>query len=71
MSRKKHAKKEIEAALVYAESKGWKIEEAGKSAHVGDVYTVPIMTTSVVAESFVSRVSGALREMKVAMLGKS
>lgn len=33
MSRKKHSKKEIEAALAHAESKGWRIEEGGKSAH--------------------------------------
>ena len=31
--RLRHPKKSIEAALQYAESKGWRIEKAGKSAH--------------------------------------
>lgn len=32
MSRKKHSKKEIEAALVYAEKNGWRIEVGGGHA---------------------------------------
>ena len=29
----KHPNKEIEAAILYAESKGWRYKESGKSAH--------------------------------------
>ncbi|MFK0573316.1 hypothetical protein [Endozoicomonas sp.] len=32
-TRKKHPNKEIEEALRYAESKEWRVEKAGKSAH--------------------------------------
>lgn len=32
MARKKHAKKEIEIALCYAESKGWRVEVGGGHA---------------------------------------
>ena len=31
--RKKHTDKEIEAAIQYAEAKGWRYVKAGKSAH--------------------------------------
>jgi len=34
MSRRRHPNKEIEAAVAYAESKGWRYVKAGKSAHV-------------------------------------
>jgi hypothetical protein len=33
MPRKKHKTKEIEATLRLAEANGWKVEQAGKSAH--------------------------------------
>ncbi len=33
MGRKKHAKKEIEEAVQYAEKMGWRYKEAGDSAH--------------------------------------
>ena len=33
MGRPIHPKKEIEAAVQYAESKGWRFIDAGKSAH--------------------------------------
>lgn len=33
MALKKHPKKEIQAAIVYAESKGWRIEASGGSGH--------------------------------------
>ncbi len=33
MVRKKHPAKEVEKALKQAESKGWKVEGSGKSAH--------------------------------------
>lgn len=33
MSRPKHPKKEIEAAVQYAESKGWRFIQAGNSSH--------------------------------------
>lgn len=32
-SRKKHPNKEIEKAIQYAESKGWRYKKAGQSAH--------------------------------------
>lgn len=34
MSRPRHPNKDIEAAVVYAESMGWRYVKAGKSAHV-------------------------------------
>lgn len=37
MSRKKHSKKEIEAALVYAEMNGWRVEVGGSHAW-GKIY---------------------------------
>ena len=33
MLRPSHPNKEIEAAVQYAESKGWRFKEAGRSAH--------------------------------------
>jgi hypothetical protein len=33
MKRKTHPNKEIEKAIVYAESKGWRYKKAGNSAH--------------------------------------
>lgn len=33
MGRKKHPQKEIEEAIKYAESRGWKYKKSGKSAH--------------------------------------
>jgi len=33
MPRARHPNKEIEAALQYAEAKGWKVTKAGKSGH--------------------------------------
>ncbi len=33
MRRKKHPNKEIEEAIQYAESKGWRYKKAGKSAY--------------------------------------
>lgn len=33
IKRKQHPKKEIEAAIQYAESKGWRYKVAGNSAH--------------------------------------
>lgn len=33
MARPKHANKEIERAIRYAESKGWRYQPAGSSAH--------------------------------------
>lgn len=33
MGRKRHPKQVIEAAIQYAESKGWRFKKAGKSAH--------------------------------------
>ena len=33
MARPTHPNKEIEAAIRYAESKGWRFKSAGKSAH--------------------------------------
>lgn len=39
MAGKKHSKKEIQEAIEYAESKGWRVEPSGKSAHAwGQMY---------------------------------
>ncbi|WP_144108298.1 hypothetical protein [Paraburkholderia sp. BCC1886] len=38
MVRQTHSKKEIEAALVYAESKGWRIRSGGKGHAWGKLY---------------------------------
>ena len=39
MAGKKHPKKEIQAAIEYAESKGWRIEASGGSGHAwGQMY---------------------------------
>lgn len=39
MARKRHPNKHIEAALRYAEGRGWRVEGSGKSAHAwGKLY---------------------------------
>ena len=39
MGSKKHSKKEVQAAIEYAESKGWRIEVSGGSGHAwGQMY---------------------------------
>ena len=44
MTRAKHPSKEIEAAIKYAESKGWRYKKAGKSAHVWGRLLCPLQT---------------------------
>lgn len=41
MARTRHPKKEIEAAVAYAESKGWTLVSAGKSAHAWGILRCP------------------------------
>lgn len=38
MARNKHSKKEVEAALSYAESKGWRVEDGGGGHAWGRMY---------------------------------
>ncbi|NIF77911.1 hypothetical protein F3J20_10935 [Paraburkholderia sp. Cy-641] len=38
MVRGKHAKKEIEAALVYAEKHGWRVQDGGRGHAWGKIY---------------------------------
>ncbi len=41
MNRKKHAKKEIEEAIRFAESKGWTVKSSGSSAHAWGILRCP------------------------------
>lgn len=42
MKRKKHPSKEIEAAVQYAESKGWRYKAPGQSAHAWGLLLCPL-----------------------------
>ena len=41
MARSRHSKKEIEAAVVYAEENGWTYVASGKSAHCWGILRCP------------------------------
>jgi hypothetical protein len=41
MARSRHAKKEIEAAVAYAESKGWTFTKASSKAHIWGTLRCP------------------------------
>jgi len=67
MPRSRHAKKEIEAVLVYAETHGWRIEPASGHAWGDCIAHIMIMSAAVV--SFVSSAFGVLRRIRPIMPG--
>lgn len=70
MARKKHSKPEIENALRYAETHGWKVRQGGSHAW-GKIYIVHIITMNAVVENFVFPVSGVHLKMQAHMQSKS
>jgi len=60
--RKKHAKKEVEEALQYAEEHGWRVDVGG--SHAWGKFIAHKMIKAVVVESSAYQVYGVHRKMQ-------